>query len=289
MMRAPLARLVMKPSITLFSLAILAAAAAHADEGAAPKRPEQPLWEVGVAAAAVSQQAYPGSDQQARRALALPYLVYRGKWLRADGEGAGLRAVRTDNFELDVSFGGSLSSGSETLRAREGMARLGTLLEAGPVARWFPNGRGARERITVELPLRGVFEARDPGRHRGISFEPELGMQRRSESGRWGYGASVAALFGDRRLGATFYEVAPGEVRPDRPAFEGRAGLIAWRLSGNVGTNLTPDLRLYAFGRLDSLAGAANRASPLVRQTNGASYGVGLTYTLKRSAARASD
>lgn len=289
MMRAPLACIVMKRTFALLSFATLATAGAHADDETAPKRPDQPLWEVGVAAAGVSQQAYPGSDQQARRALALPYLVYRGKWLRADGEGAGLRAVRTESFELDVSFGGSLSSGSETLRAREGMARLGTLLEAGPVARWFPNGRGARDRVTVELPLRGVFEARNPGRHRGMIFEPELGIQRRAESGRWGYGASVAALFGDRRLGATFYEVAPSEVRPDRPAFEGRAGLIAWRLSGNVGMILAPDLRLYAFGRLDSVAGAANRASPLVRQTTGASYGVGLTYTLKRSAARAGD
>ena len=53
--------------------------------------------------------------------------------------------------------------------------------------------------------------------------------------------------------------------------------------------NLTPDLRLYAFGRLDSVAGAANRASPLVRQTNGVSYGIGLAYTVMRSTARARD
>lgn len=155
------------------------------------------------------QLARPGADQKARRALALPYVMYRGRLLHADGSGAGLRAVHTEGFELDVSFAGSLSSGSESLRAREGVARLGTLLEAGPVARWFPNGRSARDRITFELPLRGM--------------------------------------------------------------------------------NLTPDLRLYAFGRLDGVAGAANRASPLVRQKTGASYGIGLAYTPTRSMARASD
>jgi MipA family protein len=49
------------------------------------------------------------------------------------------------------------------------------------------------------------------------------------------------------------------------------------------------DLRLFALGRLDSVAGGANRDSPLVRKTTGASAGVGLVYTLKRSAARASN
>lgn len=276
----------MKRFVLLFSLV---GAGAQADEPAPPKRENLPLWELGVAAAGVSQQAYPGSDQQARRALALPYVIYRGKVLRADGDGAGLRAVRMESFELDVSFSGSLSSGSETLRAREGMARLGTLVEAGPVARWFVNGRGASDRITLELPLRGVFEARNPSRHRGMSFEPELSWQHRPKAGGWGYGLSVGALVGDRRLGSTFYGVAPGEALPDRPAFNARAGLIAWRLAGSLSTRLTPDLRLYAFGRVDSLAGAANRESPLVREMTGFSYGIGLSYTLKRSAARAND
>ncbi|MEO6281720.1 MipA/OmpV family protein [Roseateles sp.] len=275
----------MKRFVLLLSLV---GAGAQADEPA-PKRPDLPLWEVGVAAVGVSQQAYPGSDQQARRALALPYLIYRGKVWRADRDGAGLRALRTERFELDVSFAGSLSSGSESLRAREGMARLNTLVEAGPVARWFLNGRNAADRIVLELPVRGVFEARNLSLHRGMSFEPRLSWQQRPVEGGWGYGLSVGALVGDRRLGSTFYGVAPGEAMADRPAYEARAGLIAWRLGGSVATQLTPDLRLFSFVRLDSLAGAANRDSPLVRQMSGASYGIGLTYTLKRSAARAND
>ncbi|MFG6416845.1 MipA/OmpV family protein [Roseateles sp. DC23W] len=266
-----------------------AGAASAQTEEATPRREALPLWELGVAAGGLSQQAYPGSDQQARRVLALPYLVYRGKVLRAEGGSAGLRTVRTERFELDVSFAGSLSSGSESLRAREGMARLGTLVEAGPVARWFLNGRSASDRISLELPVRGVFEARDPRRHRGMTLEPELSWQRRPQAGGWGYGLSVGALFGDRRMGSTFYGVAPGEARPDRPAFDARAGLIAWRLGARAATHLTPDLRLFAFGRLDSLAGAANRDSALVRRTTGISYGIGLTYTLKRSAASAND
>lgn len=268
---------------SLAPLALLGAAAVQAQPSTVP------LWELGVGAAALSQQAYPGSDEQARRGLALPYLIYRGRVLRADGDGAGLRAVRTDSFELDVSFSGSLSTGSRELRAREGMRRLGTLVEAGPVARWFLNGREARERITLELPLRAVLEARDPTRHRGMSLEPELRLVRRPDGASWGYGLSLGAVVGDRRLASTFYTVAPDEVRPDRAAYQARAGLVAWRLAARVSTQLTPDLRLFAFGRLDTVAGAANRDSPLVRQTTGTSVGLGLTYTLARSAAPARD
>lgn len=247
-----------------------------------------PLWEVGAVAGGVSQQAYPGADEQVSRARLLPYVVYRGKVLRADDGGAGLRAIRTEGFELDLSFAGSLSSGAKSLRAREGMPRLATLVELGPVARWFLNGREATQRLSIELPLRGVFEARDLSRHRGMSLEPELSLDHRVRGG-WSYGLSAGLLIGDDRLASTYYAVAPGQALPDRPAYAAKAGVIAWRLKAGVSRSLAPDLRLFAFGRLDSVAGAANRDSPLVRQTTGASVGIGLTYTLKRSGARASD
>lgn len=261
------------------------AALAHADE---PRPSALPLWEVGAAAGTLWQQAYPGADEHVQRTALLPYVVYRGKVLRADDEGAGLRALRTEDFELDVSFAGSLSSGGKSLRAREGMARLPTLVEFGPVGCWFLNGRQASQRVTFELPLRGVFEARDLRHHRGMSLEPELSVDHRVRGG-WSYGLSAGVLLGDRRLGATYYSVAPGEALSDRPAYDARAGLIAWRLKGGVSRQLTPDLRLFALARIDSVAGAANRDSPLVRRTTGTSIGIGLTYTLKRSEARATD
>jgi len=255
-------------------------------EDAAPAKPDLPLWELGVAAGTLSQQAYPGADQQVGRTLVLPLVVYRGKVLRADNEGAGLRAIRTENFELDVSFAGSLSAGGKALRAREGMPKLPSLVEFGPVARWYLNGRNAARRLSFEVPVRGVFEASDLRHHRGMSLEPELSLERLEKTG-WSYGASAGLLFGDRRLGAAYYAVDPSEVLPDRPAYAARSGLVAWRLKGGTSYQLTPDARLFAIGRVDSVAGGANRASPLVRQTTGATVGIGLTYTLTRSTARA--
>jgi outer membrane scaffolding protein for murein synthesis (MipA/OmpV family) len=271
--------------LILASLALLCAGARAED----PVRPsELPLWELGVGAGGISQLAYPGADEQVNRAAPLPYVVYRGKRLRSDANGAGLRAIRTDDFELDLSLSGSLSSGNKSLKARDGMDRLPTLMEFGPVARWYLNGREASHRITFELPARGVFEVRDVGRHRGMSLEPEISLQHRDRTG-WSYGLGFSALLGDRRLGETYYEVKPEDALASRPAYAANSGLIAWRLKTSLSRRLTPDMRVFGFARVDSVAGAANKDSPLVRRTNGVSVGVGLIYTLKRSEARAVD
>jgi outer membrane protein len=46
---------------------------------------------------------------------------------------------------------------------------------------------------------------------------------------------------------------------------------------------------LFGFARLDSVVSSANENSPLVRQTNGASIGLGVAYTWMRSERRGSD
>jgi outer membrane scaffolding protein for murein synthesis (MipA/OmpV family) len=48
-------------------------------------------------------------------------------------------------------------------------------------------------------------------------------------------------------------------------------------------------VRLIAFSRADSLAGAANQNSPLVQRNSGVSVGVVLAYTWKQSESRAAD
>jgi hypothetical protein len=103
-------------------------------QGAAGSAP--PLWELGGVALGVSQSAYPGADQQVNRALALPYFIYRGDVLRADRDTAGIRAMKTESFELDVGFAGAFGAGSETIAARQGMRKLGTLVELGPRLKW---------------------------------------------------------------------------------------------------------------------------------------------------------
>lgn len=64
---------------------------------------------------------------------------------------------------------------------------------------------------------------------------------------------------------------------------------MAWRLAASMSREIGPDWRVFGYARLNTVQGAANEASPLVRQRGGASAGLGLAYTWKRSARPAQD
>ncbi len=245
-----------------------------------------PLWEAGLLGFSASQNAYPGASERTQKTLVLPWLIYRGPFLRADRGSVGLRAVRTPEFELDLGFAAALGASSEKVQARSGMPDLGLLLEAGPKLRWNLAEQGAL-RWRADLPLRAVFDASDSMKMRGWSLEPALQLEHRGET--WMSSWSVAALLGNRRLADTFYGVAPVYATIERPAYEARAGLIAWRANLAVSRALAKDWRVFGFTRLESLAGAANRASPLVQRHSGVSFGIGLSWSGWRSDQSAAD
>lgn len=269
-------------------LALFIVAGAAQAQGSGAPMPPLPRWEIGAFGAMVSQQAYPGSDQQVQRQIVLPYLVYRGEVLRADRDNAGLRALRSGAFELDVGVSGALGAGSSRIDARRGMADLGTLIEAGPRLRWTLSQSPDGSRWRLDLPLRAVLDLDEGLQRRGMTFEPELKWQGLL-SGGWFVNTGISAIIGDQRLAQTYYGVARTEATALRPAFEAKSGLIAWRAAAAVGRRLGPDWNLVAYTRVDSVAGAANEASPLVRQQTGATVGVGLSYVWKRSTQAAVD
>ncbi|MEI6618632.1 MAG: MipA/OmpV family protein [Betaproteobacteria bacterium] len=247
-----------------------------------------PLWEVGAVAVGVSQQAYPGSSERVQQALALPFFIYRGDVLRLDGGNAGLRAFKTPTWELDIGASGSLGSRASDTVARKGMADLGTLVEFGPRLRWNISRPAPADQWRLDLPLRGVFDLNSALAQRGIAFEPELSFSHRTLEGT-SYSASVSGVWANQSMQSMFYSVAPSEVNATRSAYTAQAGLLSLRLAGSVSHLLNPDLRLIFYGRVDSVNGSANQASPLVQQNTGASMGMVLSYTWKQSEARASD
>jgi outer membrane scaffolding protein for murein synthesis (MipA/OmpV family) len=252
-------------------------AVAQGPAGSAP-----PLWELGGVALGVSQSAYPGADQQVNRALALPYFVYRGDVLRADRDTAGIRAMKTETFELDVGFAGAFGAGNETIDARQGMRKLGTMVELGPRLKWDLGAGPAGGRLSAEFPARAVLDLSDKAAHRGWSLEPKLTYSNRTASG-WRYSASVSAIVADTRLAQTFYEVRSSEATAARPAYRAEGGLVSWRFGTAFSRSLARDWNLFGFARLETVAGAANESSPLVRRSSGASVGVGVAYTWMRS------
>lgn len=243
----------------------------------------RPLWEAGLFGFAVSQQAYPGAAEHTRRAFGLPFVVYRGRYFRVDDNTVGVRALNTPLAELDIGFAGSFGASSSDVAVRSGMPSLGTLFEFGPRLKLNLPAPLPGTRLRLSLPVRAVLDVSDGFRSRGVSFEPELELGWRLAGGTR-LGAKAGLILGDRALNDHLYGVAPAYATASRPAYDGKAGLMAARLSLSSATRLSADWDVFTFARLDTVRGAANADSPLVRKTSGASVGIGLSWTFWRSA-----
>lgn len=276
--------LLRRPRLSALALgaALLAGTAAQAQE--LPS--SQPLWEVGAFAGALSAPAYPAANQRQQRALALPFFIYRGEVLRADRNGVGARLLQTERVEFDLGFAGALPASSDDIDLRRGMPDLGTLIEFGPRLKMQLAAPAAGERLSLELPLRAVLEFNGGVRTVGYALEPKLAYEW-SQAAAWRLKASLSLMLGDQQLGQYFYGVAPAYATASRPAFEAQAGLISTRLGLDASTRLGPDVNLFVFARHDLHGGAANRNSPLFAQDQGTTLGLGLSWTLGRSEARA--
>jgi outer membrane protein len=270
------------------ALCLLAAAgAAVAQDEDQPLPPGgRPLWDLGAVGVGGEQQA----DTRLSRGAAAPYGVYRGKVVQAGEGGLRVRAMKTPTTEVDVGFSGSFGSNSDEVPARAGMRNLGSLIEFGPRLKFNLPPLLPGTRITATLPLRGVFDLSNSLYHRGMAFEPALNLGWRPWANT-GLGVGLGIIYGDRRLASHFYGVPDEFVNEGigRTAFEARSGLIATRLSLSATMLLHRDVRFGSYLRYQSVSGAANEDSPLVRQTTGYTAGIGLTWTFYRSERTAED
>jgi outer membrane scaffolding protein for murein synthesis (MipA/OmpV family) len=166
------------------------------------------------------------------------------------------------------------------------MPDLGALVEFGPRLKWTLARPTPTSRLRLELPLRAVLEINGGLREQGMAFEPSLIHESRDVGDGWSLSTTGSLVYGDRRLNGYFYGVEQQYVGLQRPAFDAQAGLIATRLGFATSKSLTPDTRVFGFVRFESYAGAANRQSPLSLNTTGTAIGVGMNWTLGRSAVR---
>jgi outer membrane scaffolding protein for murein synthesis (MipA/OmpV family) len=240
---------------------------------------EQPLWEAGAGASLLVLPHYLGSDQSHTWLLPLPYAIYRGEILRADRDGGRAILFDREQFELNLSVAATAPTRSEDNRAREGMPDLPATFEIGPNFQWhLARGRGWL--LDLRIPLRAVF-AWDSGlRHAGWSASPHLNVD--WDRGGWNLGMRLGPSWGDRRLHALFYEVAPAYATPERPAYDARSGDAGWTWIGAV-SRRRGDVWFGAYLRADRLDGAVYVDSPLVRQRNSLAYGLAIAWVFAQS------
>jgi MipA family protein len=265
----------------VFALACVSALTPAAAQ-TAPK--PQPVWEWGATGFGQSAPAYPGAKGTNSSGLVLPWVIYRGDFWRADGSTVGARLLKTDDVEFDLGFAAALGASSKDVAARVGMPDLGFQFEFGPRVKLTVARPDPQSRIRLDLPVRAVMESKGGINQRGLSLEPRVMYERRTEGGSV-LDLSASTLLGSQKYGNFLYGVPTAFQTASRAAYTGKGGLITMRLQGTLLHSVTPSAKVFGYVRLDSLAGAANRASPLVERTSGASVGGGLIWTLGQSEA----
>lgn len=272
----------MTPRIASLALLALAALPAHAQQ--------LPVFEAGVAGGGGWLPAYPASDQNRWRGLAVPYIIYRGSVFRADDSGLRARASLADGIELSVSASGGVNASSDDVTARQGMPDLEWLGEVGPNLRftlWRGEDEAAPQRIVLDTPVRAVFSTDwSSVSFRGFTFAPDIAYEHMhflSPFARLRVSAGV--VFGTDRYADYFYDVAPQYARPDRPAYNAQAGYIGSRLSVSYRMPLSERVSIVAGGRVENFSGATNADSPLFRSEWNVSVVAGFAFSFWRSEA----
>jgi outer membrane scaffolding protein for murein synthesis (MipA/OmpV family) len=242
-----------------------------------------PLWELGLGAAALRLPDYRGSDQSRNYLLPLPYLVYRGEWLRADREGARALLVRTDRVKLDLSAAATVPTDSEDNAARRGMADLRATVEVGPNLNLaLAESADRRLRLELRLPLRAAFTLERSPRSIGYTFSPNLNLDIAGVAGGWHVGLLGGPLYADRRYHRYFYGVTAAHATSGRPAYTAPGGYAGWQALAATSRRIG-NAWFGAFVRYDSVRGAAFESSPLVRRTHELSAGIGVAWIFAAS------
>src|SRR5580692_7851122 len=91
---------------------------------------DAPLWEFGLGAGAIAFQDYRGSDTTHVYPVPVPYLVYNGKFLKADRDGVRGTLFNQDWIEINVSANATTPVRNDS--ERSGMPELEPTLELGP-------------------------------------------------------------------------------------------------------------------------------------------------------------
>ena len=224
---------------------------------------DQSLWEAGVAGAYSYLPDYPAAEQSHAKWIAAPYLVYRGKILRADREGARASFLRRRSYEVDLGLAATFASSSKDNAARQGMPDLDYLLELGPRFNWSLSDLGGWGKMRFFLPLRAVFST-DLGdfHHRGFTLSPALYTRVRlgRRTDRFAL-AQLTASFANRQMCAYFYDVAPEFATPTRPFYDAHGGYMGSDLFGGVFLPLGSRVRFFTGAQLLVHSGSANADS----------------------------
>jgi MipA family protein len=244
---------------------------------------EEPLYEFGLGVGAIAFNDYRGSATAHGYPLPLPYILYNGKFLKANRDGIRGTLVNQDRFELNLSFDATTPVRSD--RARSGMPDLKSTVELGPsFDLHLMRSDDAGVKLDLRMPARAALTVEARPKIIGWTFTPRLALDIKGPFGfeRWNLGLLAGPLFADRRYHAYFYSVMPQYATLTRPAYQASSGYAGTQFITALSKRF-PKFWVGAYVRYDTLSGATFIDSPLVQRKSYASGGIGISWIVSKS------
>jgi len=268
------------PTAAIFLAAWLLVPASHAAS--------LPLWEAGAGVSVLRLPDYRGSAVSNVHVLPIPYLVYRGEFLKADRGGVHGLLFESDRLELNLSLNGTLPTSSGDNPARLGMAELKPTVELGPTADvhlWQSADRTIK--LDFRAPVRTGITVESKPVQIGWLFSPNLSLDVRDPAGfpGWNLGLQAGPYFNDHEYNAYFYSVSPAEATAERPAYVASGGYSGSQITFTL-TKRFPRYWVGGFLRYDHLGGAVIDDSPLVERQHAFSSGIAMSWIFGESSRR---
>jgi outer membrane scaffolding protein for murein synthesis (MipA/OmpV family) len=245
---------------------------------------QKPLWEAGLGIGGLVFPDYRGSDETSAYPIPVPYFVYRGKFLRADGEGVRGRLFNREYAELSLSLNGTIPVSSEDNAARQGMPDLDPTFEIGPsldIHLW--KSADGNQALDLIMPLRMPITIESSPRALGWLFSPRLNVDLKNIQGsNWDVGFGAGPLFANQRYHDYFYSVAPRYATTTRAEYEASGGYSGAHAIASVSKRF-PGYWVGAYIRYEALDGAAFDDSPLFKSSHYVAGGIGIAWMIGQS------
>lgn len=257
----------------------------------AARAADKPLWEVGLGAGTLVFNDYRGADTAHAYPIPVPYVTYRGKFLRSDYDGLRGQFLSNRYFEIKLSLDATTPASSHGSDTRRGMPNLEPTFDIGPELDghlWRSANR--RWRVDLDLPLRRAITLTSHPSAIGWQAAPSLDLDVLDIDGHegWRAGAGVGPLYADAAYNRYYYGVAKAFATATRPVYRPNGGYAGTETIVST-TRRFPKFWVFAFLRYDTLSGAAFAASPLMRSRHYVFGGVGFAWMIAASDRRVSD
>ncbi len=235
--------------------------------------------EVGGGLSMVDVPHYAGSDQSNFYIVPFPFFVYQSDKVSLNREGLKRHLKQTKNWDLDISFGGTLPLDSEENRARENMPDLDWVALGGPSInyRFFTEHD---QRLFLKLPLHvGVATDFTKLDYVGWEFAPTLRFEKliHTEESTWRFISSASYFYHSQKFNNYYYGVPLEFATTDRPEYKANAGSGGYQGLFGI-TNRRGKYWAGAFFRYRTLSDAEFANSPLVKRNDNWYFGLAFAY-----------